>query len=373
MQKQRYEDRADRARSLPGVRSEGQRYAGLAELAAVLADVDDLEQLGEAYFALSRRVIDFPMSAVYLFVDGTTSPSWYASRNVSNRFLAAYERLGRSVDDELRQVMTTASPAYNLAGRSLQQWRQTDIYRLVDRLENMLHVLKAPIVVHGSIIGTIDFSSDRANTPVAETDLHFLSALAGVVGGAVTALRGRQRLQEQLNVVSLALENSSAAVAYTSLDSTEPTVTPPAAALLDDLREGGDILYQILRDTEPSAAESRLSYLVRKRDGANDVLNCTVRSVPGQPGAEVMELSLESAEPRHVNQGRPSLSNRESDVARMVAAGLSDREIAEHLRLSVYTVRQHVKSIYTKLEICSRVQLTRVFFGKTARAEPPRH
>ncbi|WP_241266658.1 helix-turn-helix transcriptional regulator [Streptomyces scabichelini] len=372
MEKQRHEDRADRARSAPGVRSEGQRYASLAELAAVLADVDDLEQLGEAYFALSRRVIDFPMSAVYLFVDGTTSPSWYASRNVSNRFLAAYERLGRPVDDELRQVMATASPAYNLAGRSLTQWRQTDIYRLVDRLENMLHVLKAPIVVRGSIIGTIDFSSDRTNTPVAETDLHFMAAMAGVVGGAVTALRGRQRLQEQLDVVSLALENSSAAVAYTSPDSTEPTVTPPAAALLDDLREGGDILYRILRDTEPSVAESRRSYLVRKRDGANDVLNCTVRSVPGQPGAEVMELSLESAEPRYTNQGRPSLSNRESDVARMVAAGLSDREIAEQLTLSVYTVRQHMKSIYTKLEISSRVQLTRVLFGRTARAEPPR-
>lgn len=360
------------ARPAPAVRSEGQRYAGLAELGAVLADVDDLEQLGQAYFALAGRVIDFPMSAVYLFGEGTESPSWYASHNVSNRFMTTYERLGRPIDHELRQALATAAPVYNLAGRSLHQWRQTAVYRLVDRMENMLHVLKAPIVVRGSIIGTIDFASDRADTPVAETDLHLMAAMAGVVGGAVTALRTRRRLEERLNVVTLALENSSAAVAYISPDSDEPTITPSAAALLDGLWEGNDILYRILRDTEPSVAESHRSYLVRRRDGTKDVLNCTIRSVPGQPEAEVMELSLESAEPRYLNQRLPSLSTRESDVAGMVAAGLSDREIAEELTLSVYTVRQHMKNIYTKLEIGSRVQLTRVFFGKTARVTPPR-
>jgi DNA-binding NarL/FixJ family response regulator len=53
-----------------------------------------------------------------------------------------------------------------------------------------------------------------------------------------------------------------------------------------------------------------------------------------------------------------------------VAAGLSDCGIADELTLSRYAERQHVKNVYTKLEIGSRVQLTRVFYGKTARVRP---
>jgi len=45
-------------------------------------------------------------------------------------------------------------------------------------------------------------------------------------------------------------------------------------------------------------------------------------------------------------------------VARLVATGLTDRAVAERLHLSHHTVSQHVKRIYRKLGIASRVELT---------------
>ena len=51
------------------------------------------------------------------------------------------------------------------------------------------------------------------------------------------------------------------------------------------------------------------------------------------------------------------LTQREGEIAALVAAGMSNREIAERLVISRRTVDAHVEHIYTKLGISSRVQL----------------
>lgn len=54
-----------------------------------------------------------------------------------------------------------------------------------------------------------------------------------------------------------------------------------------------------------------------------------------------------------------ALSARESQILRLVADGLSNREIAEQLFLSRYTVESHVKRIYRKLAVSSRTGAVR--------------
>ncbi len=51
-----------------------------------------------------------------------------------------------------------------------------------------------------------------------------------------------------------------------------------------------------------------------------------------------------------------SLSPRESQILRLVSEGLGNREIAEELHLSRYTVECHVKHIYRKLAVSSRTR-----------------
>ena len=48
------------------------------------------------------------------------------------------------------------------------------------------------------------------------------------------------------------------------------------------------------------------------------------------------------------------LSEREVEVLRLVARGLSDAEVAEILIISPRTVNAHLRSIYSKLNITSR-------------------
>jgi LuxR family maltose regulon positive regulatory protein len=55
-------------------------------------------------------------------------------------------------------------------------------------------------------------------------------------------------------------------------------------------------------------------------------------------------------------EGKELLSNREIEVVQLIAAGLTNREIAARLYLSLYTVKAHARSIYDKLDAHSRTQ-----------------
>ena len=61
----------------------------------------------------------------------------------------------------------------------------------------------------------------------------------------------------------------------------------------------------------------------------------------------------------HRDPDQPQLTDRETEVLRMVAKGLSYRQIAERLVLSHRTVQNHVQNTLRKLQMHNRVELTR--------------
>jgi DNA-binding NarL/FixJ family response regulator len=53
----------------------------------------------------------------------------------------------------------------------------------------------------------------------------------------------------------------------------------------------------------------------------------------------------------------PSLTGREEQVLRLVAAGLTNQRIAERLGLRPQTVKNHVRRVFEKLDVHSRLEL----------------
>jgi DNA-binding CsgD family transcriptional regulator len=53
----------------------------------------------------------------------------------------------------------------------------------------------------------------------------------------------------------------------------------------------------------------------------------------------------------------PALTEREEQIARLVASGLSDKEIAQSLSIGFTTVRTHIKRAFGKLGVDNRVKL----------------
>jgi DNA-binding NarL/FixJ family response regulator len=52
----------------------------------------------------------------------------------------------------------------------------------------------------------------------------------------------------------------------------------------------------------------------------------------------------------------PELTERESEVLSLIADGWTNERIADHLSLSLKTVRNHVSNIFSKLQVADRAQ-----------------
>ncbi len=59
--------------------------------------------------------------------------------------------------------------------------------------------------------------------------------------------------------------------------------------------------------------------------------------------------------PRQATTGFPELTDRETEILRQIAVGLSNAEIAEELFISEATVKSHINRIFAKLDLRDRV------------------
>jgi DNA-binding NarL/FixJ family response regulator len=80
---------------------------------------------------------------------------------------------------------------------------------------------------------------------------------------------------------------------------------------------------------------------------------------PGLAALVLGEFRRLSAAPAGAGRGVPRLSERETEILRMVATGLSYKQIATRLVLSHRTVQNHVQNTLGKLQLHNRVELVR--------------
>lgn len=74
-------------------------------------------------------------------------------------------------------------------------------------------------------------------------------------------------------------------------------------------------------------------------------------------GSDIMRALPPMLKPRQSAGEEEGLSDREQEVLRLIAEGLSNREIAEQLFLSEGTVRNYVSQLLAKLDVRDRTQL----------------
>lgn len=101
-----------------------------------------------------------------------------------------------------------------------------------------------------------------------------------------------------------------------------------------------------------SASRTELLDAVRRVAAGDTVFT------PGLAGLVLGEFRR-MAEPAAREPDQPELTERETEVLKMVAKGLSYKQIAERLVLSHRTVQNHVQNTLRKLQMHNRVELTR--------------
>lgn len=114
------------------------------------------------------------------------------------------------------------------------------------------------------------------------------------------------------------------------------------------------------------AVKAGASGYLLKSAGLAEFLDAVARTAagdtvftPGLAGLVLGEFRRLAVEPAAEDSGAPKLTERETEVLRLVAKGLSYRQIAERLVLSHRTVQNHVQNTLGKLQLHNRVELTR--------------
>jgi DNA-binding NarL/FixJ family response regulator len=100
-----------------------------------------------------------------------------------------------------------------------------------------------------------------------------------------------------------------------------------------------------------SASKEEFLDAVRRTAGGDAVFT------PGLAGLVLGEYRRLAARP--APEATPRLTERETEVLRLVAKGLSYKQIAERLVVSHRTVQNHVQNTLNKLQLHNRVELVR--------------
>ncbi len=108
----------------------------------------------------------------------------------------------------------------------------------------------------------------------------------------------------------------------------------------------------------PAIKAGALGYLL-KDSSPEDLVHAIHQVYLGEPSLHPNIARMLLREVAHPPEPQPppdALSTREMDVLRLVAKGLSNREIADRLVISEPTVRAHMSNILGKLHLASRTQ-----------------
>ncbi len=119
------------------------------------------------------------------------------------------------------------------------------------------------------------------------------------------------------------------------------------------------------RDVLEAVKAGATGYLVKSASRA-ELIDAVRRTADGDPvftpglaGLVLGEFRRMASGPPGPDDDRPRLTERETEVLRLVATGLSYRQIAGRLVLSHRTVQNHVQNTLGKLQLHNRVELVR--------------
>ena len=167
---------------------------------------------------------------------------------------------------------------------------------------------------------------------------HSLLKIGGIAGTGEEALRLAAGVRPGLVLLGYELPGMSGLELMAPLRA----AAPAARIVVLCGRLNPYVVHQVLRHDADGCVEKRLPYEALAR-AVTQVLDGASVFSPGF--LAVKRKYLDSADAFH-----KILSDREQEVLRLVATGLSDREIAEACRISVGTVVAHRRNLRRKLD-----------------------
>jgi len=263
-----------------------------------------------------------------------------------------------------RRRVTVGTLAHATGGKLERSLR----YRQVLAPAGIPHELRAAFVTRGRCWGAVHIARRDGEPEFTAQDV---SALASITGLVAEGLRGSLRFDAGRRG---GIDAASPGLMLLGPRNEVELITPPARELLDLMPSG---IRSVGGETPPSAVLALAEY-TRRAPASLDPHDARTVAVPTAAGWVTLHASLpdggtvgrvaivveRSASPAStaVRLESYGVTAREREIAGLLAAGLTNPEIAERLVLSPYTVQDHIKSLLEKTNVSSRQELVARIF-----------
>ncbi len=171
--------------------------------------------------------------------------------------------------------------------------------------------------------------------------------VVGQVGTGAEAVRLARQLQPDVVVMDIAMPHLS------GLEATQQIAedSPQCRVLVLTAREEEQYVIQLLQ-------AGAVGYLPKTVDLGEllDAIRAVARGESVLPPAVAAVVVRYLAGDEEIEEDRSPLTDRELEVLALVAGGLTNRDVARQLSISVRTVEAHLTHIFNKLGVCSRTE-----------------
>jgi NarL family two-component system response regulator LiaR len=174
-------------------------------------------------------------------------------------------------------------------------------------------------------------------------------ALVGEAADGIEAVAKARALRPDVILMDLMMPRMSGLEAISEIKAGQPEVS---ILVLTSFAEEDKIF--------PAIRAGALGYLLK--DSSPEQLLRAIRDVHrGEPSLHptiALKMIRELDHPSSQERSASPLTDREIQVLKLVAQGLTNQEIADRLVISEWTVRTHVRNILGKLHLANRTQAT---------------
>jgi DNA-binding CsgD family transcriptional regulator/PAS domain-containing protein len=314
-------------------------------------------ELHSAYLCSVAHLIDADAYGFYFLDEVTGLPAWVAVTGADSAFLDRYEDVGRECDPLLAHIGKTGEPVHDNVLFSGREWKQEPLHEVM-AVQNLGRSLQAPVLLDNRLRGTLNFARYQGRTAFSDRDLRLLRVVTAHVTKALDRLLSDDEERNRLALAEAVLDSLGLAIVVSDREGRRVYANREAAKLSG---LAGDPAASARLDEVMGA---HLREIPASRGGASGVLDLMVegekhlvvrsRCLSGGAGF----LTLLGPEPeRHLDEAAPLLSPREAEVLELIALGLQNKQVAERLHISVNTVKHHLRSLFSKMQVNTRAEL----------------
>ena len=271
-----------------------------------------------------------------------------------------------------------------------QKWINLDYYRKFQKIQNIFHQMSIHLVFERKFIGVLALFRSERLSDFSDEEIRIANILAPYLAASIEKIKSMAQMSSELNLYRI--EHKFSSIGTVILDgrfqklysnekaeqlylsegnkqNTSPQIDKKETnSIFSKIKCECVSLRSIMQDdtNEENPKQDKTYYpietIYKKQDNNFKISIFAQNNFPMSLGTATYLISIEDINKSSNNEmlileEKYGLTKREIEIFLLVSKGLTNKEISQKLFISQFTVKNHLKNIYTKIGIKRRTKL----------------